>query len=94
MSLVAHSSVGSFRPITAVINFPIQVHLKACTLYFLHPQTATLIWRKGKALNSFADLKNDKINAGNLGASLRAPIKIVLGAFDMQINNFALAAEL
>ena len=53
-----------------------------------------LIWRKGKALNSFADLKNDKINADNLGAGLRAPIKIVLDTFDMQINNFALAAEL
>jgi len=60
----------------------------------LHPKAITLIGRKGKALSSFADLKGDKVNVGNLGAGLRAPIKIVLDAFGMQMSNFALAAEL
>ena len=53
-----------------------------------------LIGCKGKALTSFADLKDDKVNVGNLGASLRAPITIVLDAFGMQMNNFARATEL
>jgi hypothetical protein len=63
-------------------------------VFSVHPEPFTLIVRKGKGITNFADLKGEKVNVGNPGSGQRATMEVVMDAFDMEMSDFALAAEL
>ena len=63
-------------------------------VFSVHPEPFTLIVRKGTGIGGFADLKGKKVNVGNPGSGQRATMEVVMDAFGIKMDDFALAAEL
>lgn len=63
-------------------------------VFSVHPEPFTLIARKGSGIAKFEDLKGQKVNVGNPGSGQRATMEVVMDAFGMSMDDFALAAEL
>src|SRR5210317_1490826 len=63
-------------------------------VFSVHPEPFTLIARKGSGIAKFEDLKGQKVNVGNPGSGQRATMEVVMDAFGMKMDDFALAAEL
>ncbi|WP_417674612.1 TAXI family TRAP transporter solute-binding subunit [Roseibium sp.] len=67
---------------------------KERAVFSVHPEPFTLIVRKDTGIKSFEDLKGKKVNVGNPGSGQRATTEVVMDAFGMTMDDFALAAEL
>ncbi len=63
-------------------------------VFSVHPEPFTLIARQGSGIAKFEDLKGQKVNVGNPGSGQRATMEVVMDAFGMKMDDFALAAEL
>ncbi|EFO33713.1 31 kDa immunogenic protein [Roseibium sp. TrichSKD4] len=63
-------------------------------VFSVHPEPFTLIVRKGTGIEGFADLKGKKVNVGNPGSGQRATMEVVMDAFGIAMDDFALASEL
>lgn len=63
-------------------------------VFSVHPEPFTLIAKKGSGISGFADLKGKKVNVGNPGSGQRATMEVVMDAFGISMDDFALAAEL
>lgn len=63
-------------------------------VFSVHPEPFTLIVRDGTGISGFADLKGKKVNVGNPGSGQRATMEVVMDAFGLTMDDFALAAEL
>lgn len=67
---------------------------KERAVFSVHPEPFTLIVQKGSGIAKFEDLKGKKVNVGNAGSGMRATTEVVMDAFGMKMEDFALAAEL
>ncbi|MBD1545741.1 TAXI family TRAP transporter solute-binding subunit [Roseibium aggregatum] len=67
---------------------------KERAVFSVHPEPFTLIVRKDTGIKSFEELKGKKVNVGNPGSGQRATMEVVMDAFGMKMDDFALAAEL
>ncbi len=67
---------------------------KERAVFSIHPEPFTLIVQKGSGIAKFEDLKGKKVNVGNPGSGQRATTEVVMEAFGMKMEDFALAAEL
>ena len=63
-------------------------------VFSVHPEPFTLIVRKDTGIKGFEELKGKKVNVGNPGSGQRATTEVVMEAFGMKMDDFALAAEL
>ncbi len=63
-------------------------------VFSVHAEPFTLIARKGAGIETFEDLKGHKVNVGNPGSGQRATMEVVMDAFGMTMDDFALASEL
>ena len=63
-------------------------------VFSVHAEPFTLIVRPDSGIESFEDLKGKKVNVGNPGSGQRATTEVVMDAFGMTMDDFALAAEL
>lgn len=63
-------------------------------VFSVHPEPFTLVVRQGAGVSGFEDLKGKKVNVGNPGSGQRATTEVVMDAFGMTMDDFALAAEL
>ena len=63
-------------------------------VFSVHPEPFTLVARPDAGIESFEDLKGKKVNVGNPGSGQRATTEVVMEAFGMTMDDFALAAEL
>ena len=63
-------------------------------VFSVHPEPFTLIVREGSGIEGFTDLKGKKVNVGNPGSGQRATMEVVMDAFGIKMDDFALAAEL
>ncbi len=62
-------------------------------VFSVHPEPFTVIARGDADISSFADLKGKRVNVGNPGSGQRATMEVVMGAFGIGIDDFALATE-
>lgn len=67
---------------------------KERSVFSVHPEPFTLVARKGAGISGFTDLKGKKVNVGNPGSGQRATTEVVMEAFGMTMDDFALASEL
>jgi len=63
-------------------------------VFSVHPEPFTVMARSGSGISSFEDLKGKRVNVGNPGSGVRATAEVVMDAFGMTMDDFALAAEL
>lgn len=63
-------------------------------VFSVHAEPFTLIARSDSGIDSFEALKGKKVNVGNPGSGQRATMEVVMEAFGMSMDDFALAAEL
>jgi TRAP transporter TAXI family solute receptor len=63
-------------------------------VFSVHPEPFTLIAKKDSGVSGFMDLKGKKVNVGNPGSGQRATMEVVMDAFGITMDDFALAAEL
>ena len=63
-------------------------------VFSVHPEPFTLIVREGSGIAKFEDQKGKKVNVGNPGSGQRATMEVVMDAFGITMDDFALAAEL
>ncbi len=59
----------------------------------VHPEPFTLIVRADSGITGFGDLKGKRVNVGNPGSGQRATMEVVMDAFGLGLNDFALATE-
>jgi len=62
-------------------------------VFSVHPEPFTVIARSDAGVSSFADLKGKRVNVGNPGSGQRATMEVVMDAFGIGMNDFALATE-
>jgi hypothetical protein len=62
-------------------------------VFSLHPEPFTLVVRDDVDVENFPDLEGLRVNVGNPGSGTRATMEVVLDAFGMSMDDFALAAE-
>ena len=62
-------------------------------VFSVHPEPFTVIARSDVDVNSFADLKGKRVNVGNPGSGLRATTEVVMEAYGITMDDFALATE-
>jgi TRAP transporter TAXI family solute receptor len=62
-------------------------------VFSVHPEPFTLIVRSDSGIGSFEDLKGKRVNVGNPGSGQRATMEVVMGAFGLSMDDFALATE-
>lgn len=63
-------------------------------VFSVHPEPFTLIARADAGIKGFMDLKGKKVNVGNPGSGQRATMEVVMDAFGVTMDDFALASEL
>ncbi len=63
-------------------------------VFSIYPEPFTLMVRKGSEISGFQALKGKKVNVGNLGSGQRATMELVMRAFGLAPDDFALAADL
>lgn len=59
----------------------------------VHPEPFTLIVRGDSGIDGFEALKGKRVNVGNPGSGQRATMEVVMDAFGMSMDDFALATE-
>ncbi len=59
----------------------------------VHPEPFTLIVRGDSGIEGFEDLAGKRVNVGNPGSGQRATMEVVMDAFGMGMDDFALATE-
>lgn len=62
-------------------------------MFSVHPEPFTLLVRGDSGITSFEGLKGKRVNVGNPGSGQRATMEVVMGAFGMTMDDFALATE-
>ncbi|MEM6408838.1 MAG: TAXI family TRAP transporter solute-binding subunit [Pseudomonadota bacterium] len=62
-------------------------------MFSVHPEPFTLIVRGDSDITSFDGLKGKRVNVGNPGSGQRATMEVVMDAFGMTMDDFALATE-
>ncbi|MBO6755793.1 MAG: TAXI family TRAP transporter solute-binding subunit [Roseibium sp.] len=67
---------------------------KLRAVFSVHPEPFTLIVRKDTGIGGFEELKGKKVNVGNPGSGQRATMEVVMEAFGITMDDFALASEL
>ncbi len=59
----------------------------------VHPEPFTLLVRSDSGIRSFEGLKGKRVNVGNPGSGQRATMEVVMDAFGIDMDDFALATE-
>ncbi|MDA7425728.1 TAXI family TRAP transporter solute-binding subunit [Thalassococcus lentus] len=59
----------------------------------VHPEPFTLLVRGDSGIDSFEGLKGKRVNVGNPGSGQRATMEVVMEAFGIGMDDFALATE-
>ncbi|QID16544.1 TAXI family TRAP transporter solute-binding subunit [Nitrogeniibacter mangrovi] len=67
---------------------------KLRSVFSIHPEPFTVLARKDSGITKFEDIKGKKVNVGNPGSGQRATMEVVMKAFGMTMDDFAVAAEL
>jgi len=67
---------------------------KERAVFSVHPEPFTLVARKGSGISGFTDLKGKKVNVGNPGSGQRATTEVIMEAYGLSMDDFAVAAEL
>jgi TRAP transporter TAXI family solute receptor len=62
-------------------------------MFSVHPEPFTLIVRADSGITSFEELAGKRVNVGNPGSGQRATMEVVMDAFGMDMDSFALATE-
>jgi len=62
-------------------------------MFSVHPEPFTLIVRGDSGITSFEDLAGKRVNVGNPGSGQRATMEVVMDAYGMDMDSFALATE-
>ena len=62
-------------------------------MFSVHPEPFTLLVRGDSGITSFEGLKGKRVNVGNPGSGQRATTEVVMAAFGMTMDDFALATE-
>lgn len=62
-------------------------------VFSLHAEPFTLLVRADSGIKSFEELKGHRVNVGNPGSGQRATMEVVMQAFGMGMDDFALATE-
>lgn len=62
-------------------------------MFSVHPEPFTLIVRGDSGIDSFEGLKGKRVNVGNPGSGQRATTEVVMAAYGMTMDDFALATE-
>ncbi|MEO1090063.1 MAG: TAXI family TRAP transporter solute-binding subunit [Pseudomonadota bacterium] len=62
-------------------------------VFSVHPEPFTLVVREGSGIESFEDLKGKRVNVGNPGSGQRATMEVVMDAYGIEMEDFALATE-
>ncbi|MCY4335169.1 MAG: TAXI family TRAP transporter solute-binding subunit [Litoreibacter sp.] len=62
-------------------------------MFSVHPEPFTLVVRGDSGIDSFEALKGKRVNVGNPGSGQRATMEVVMDAFGMSMDDFALATE-
>ena len=63
------------------------------SVFSVHPEPFTLIVRADSGITSFEELAGKRVNVGNPGSGQRATMEVVMDAFGMDMDSFALATE-
>lgn len=63
-------------------------------VFSVHPEPFTLVVRDGAGITGFQELRGRKVNVGNPGSGQRATMEVVMDAYGIEMDDFALAAEL
>ncbi|MBM7068398.1 TAXI family TRAP transporter solute-binding subunit [Actibacterium sp. 188UL27-1] len=62
-------------------------------VFSVHPEPFTLIVRGDSGITSFDQIKGKRVNIGNPGSGQRATMEVVMAAFDIGMDDLALATE-
>jgi len=62
-------------------------------VFSVHPEPFTLLVRADSGIESFEGLKGKRVNVGNPGSGQRATMEVVMEAFGITMDDFALATE-
>ena len=62
-------------------------------MFSVHPEPFTLLVRADSGITSFEGLRGKRVNVGNPGSGQRATMEVVMEAFGMTMDDFALATE-
>lgn len=62
-------------------------------MFSVHPEPFTIVVRDDSDITKFEDLKGKRVNVGNAGSGQRATMEVVMDAFGMKMDDFALATE-
>jgi hypothetical protein len=62
-------------------------------VFSVHPEPFTVIARSDAGVNSFADFKGKCVNVGNLGFGQCVTMEVVMDAYGIGMDDFALATE-
>lgn len=62
-------------------------------MFSVHAEPFTLIVRSDSGIDSFEGLKGKRVNVGNPGSGQRATMEVVMDAFGIGMDDFALATE-
>ncbi|WP_172331245.1 TAXI family TRAP transporter solute-binding subunit [Mangrovicoccus sp. HB161399] len=62
-------------------------------MFSIHPEPFTLLVRGDSGITSFEGLKGKRVNVGNPGSGQRATMEVVMNAFGITMDDFALATE-
>ncbi len=63
-------------------------------VFSVHPEPFSVLAKGGSGIESFEDLKGKRVNVGNAGSGLRATAEVVMAAYGMTMDDFAVASEL
>ncbi len=62
-------------------------------MFSVHPEPFTLLVRGDSGITGFEELKGKRVNVGNPGSGQRATMEVVMEAFGLTMDDFALATE-
>ena len=62
-------------------------------MFSVHPEPFTLLVRGDSGITSFEELAGKRVNVGNPGSGQRATMEVVMNAFGIGMDDFALATE-
>jgi len=63
-------------------------------VFAVHPEPFMLLARSGSGISKFEDLVDRKVNVSNPGSGQRATMEVVMDAFGITMDDFAVASEL
>ena len=63
-------------------------------VFSVHPEPFTVIARTDSGIETFADLKDKRVNIGNPGSGQRGTMEVVMEKVGMTMDDFKLASEL